>query len=80
MIRNAGTPAFFCIEFVALRKFFAFHYKVSADQYVTCINSGVNVTEQRGTPSEKTVARRHTMQDQSGESPCHPQLIPTLLP
>jgi hypothetical protein len=26
------------------------HHKVFPQEYVTCINSGVNVTEQRGTP------------------------------
>jgi hypothetical protein len=26
------------------------HHKVFPQQYVTCFNSGVNVTEQRGTP------------------------------
>jgi hypothetical protein len=30
--------------------FLRLHHKVFPQQYVTCFNSGVNVTEQRGTP------------------------------
>jgi hypothetical protein len=43
-------PAFFVSKCLPHGNFFAEDHKVFPQQYVTCINSGVNVTEQRGTP------------------------------
>jgi len=50
LIRKRRHAGVFCIELLAVRKFFTVGYKVSSDKYVTSINSGVNVTGQRGTP------------------------------
>jgi hypothetical protein len=43
-------PAFFVSKRLPYENFFARDHKVFPQEYVTCINSGVNVTEQRGTP------------------------------